>query len=247
MQNKSSKEILDKAKINASEWVEENKKDNQGDAIKIIDQAIEILNSLDRDGAIQATAEYLAAQEIDLLDLLNTDKRLPDYLRTRRGMEGNMNALRSAIDLAHASRTVKDDEHRNKKYEKIIESTHRSLEEVEDRKKNPVEVKNEEVETNKRHPGIREFVDAVVKLQTWEEFINILAAVNRKKQFFKDADFDLLRKKSTKVREIDGLHQTIIRKLIGKLDKAKELDEFIELYRVEYDQESAKHEDVEGA
>ena len=404
MQKKSGKDTLDQAWTNASKWEKENIEDHSGDAIKIIDQAIEIIASLkNREEAIKATAEYLAAQEIDLLDLWEEDERLGDYLRTKKGMEGNMNALRSAMELARLRDYTEPDERLvsaaigrlapespevvkkpvlgkaklgtiegkpietgedtemvvAKKEEKKADKSSKKLSSVESPKddrsnkieqflqiaeqqkitkpdnyfnaivryndekefftnrdilkferqlfsttnfgevsdflvgffhdnpsvdladfgeklmettesepapeklpekqkpvenikfekkaeeEKPAEINKEEKETSKRRPGIREFVDAVVKLQTWEEFINILAAVNRKKQFFNDGDFDLLRKNLTKSREIDNFHQTLIRKLLGKLDKAKELGEFIELYRVEYDEESAKHEDVE--
>lgn len=300
LQKKSSKEALDRVWTNASKWAKENVEDNKGDAIKIIDQAIEIISSFEnREEAIKATADYLATQEIDLLDLWDEDERLGDYLRIKKGMEGQMGALRSAMELARIRNFTEPDERLvaatigrgrwteenppvdlkpkikkpesstvegkpvenfgeekpvGTKNEKKSEPAEEVFIAVKRKIPNPLkpaeiqkppENKNEEIETNKRRPGIREFVDAVVKLQTWEEFINILAAVNRKKQFFKDADFDLLRKKSTKSNEIDSFHQTIIRKLLGKLDKTEELGDFIELYRVEYDQESAKHEGVE--
>lgn len=218
---------------NSNAWELENK-----DVVSTVDEAVKILTSNDaeREKAIKATADFLAVQPLDLLDLWAEDKRLGDYLRTKKDLEGYMNDLRSAMDLARVSKSKKPKNLSENDAQKIVSIgigrlTSDDLSEEND----STEVKNSPGKSAERYHGSKKFIDSVVKLQSWDDFVNTLAAVNRKKEFFNNDDFNLLRKNRPQDQKFDDFHQTLIRKLLGKLEKGNEVEEFIGLYGAEYD------------
>ncbi|MEK7624853.1 MAG: hypothetical protein AAB467_00710 [Patescibacteria group bacterium] len=108
---RSNKESISEAETNATAWAKENE-----NAASLIDSAIIILPGMN----VEFLAEYLSNEEPDLLVLWEKDDRLVDYLRTRKGAQGRMNDLRSAMELAHAKKEKKREHFSEKDAETIV-------------------------------------------------------------------------------------------------------------------------------
>lgn len=235
MREKSAGKQIQEGELSGWEKLGKWEKNND-DVVAIINQVKKILTSGEggREKTVQMTAKFLSEQPIDLLDLWSEDEHLEEYLRGRKDLGGHINDLRSAMDLARVYQTKKPAELSETDADKIIGSVFSAVKEKEADGQSEDKIKN----NNEANVWPERFMEALIdaEKQSWEDFLNTAAAVNREKEFISDAEYNQLRKDLSRSRDkseasaFTDAQRQYLREFFAKLDKKGQFDEFVGFY-----------------